>query len=239
MNCLSEGAGFHAVLQHASWKQPNHFITGFMSNAVLGELTQLIYNTNLMVLALYLFCWARFQHDVLCSQWSTRCCSVLAELPGRLQCTSPLFAGRCMPLSFPIVVPPAKKRAAALNLLTAAVENISLTLWAAHKKKKRQNCLIAWITWKLLSVRVTVLYVWHPPVSSVPVSGRNYRWRRAKGGRSCAPSPSTSSPSPAWCGRSTFSSTEQRMKSDPVSFDSRCTHTNITVHPSIKRHHLR
>lgn len=61
-------------------------------------------------------------------------------------------------------------------------------------------------------------------------SGRSFRWRRARGGRSCARSPSTSSPSPAWCGRSTSSSTERRRKSDKVSTGSeRQTHASTFV----------
>lgn len=69
--------------------------------------------------------------------------------------------------------------------------------------------------------------------ASVCCSGRNYRWRRARGGRSCARSPSTSSPSPAWCGRSTFSSTEQQMKSDKVS-----THTHTRTSSTCVRSEL-
>lgn len=63
------------------------------------------------------------------------------------------------------------------------------------------------------------------PLLSLPGSGRSYRWQRAREGRSCVRSPSMSSPSPAWCGRSTFSSTEQPRKSNKVSTDSWRTYT--------------
>lgn len=63
-------------------------------------------------------------------------------------------------------------------------------------------------------------------------SGRSSRWRRVRGGRSCARSPSTSSPSRASCGRSTSSSTERRTRSDKVS--ALRTHVGRSVRPSVR-----
>lgn len=105
---------------------------------------------------------------------------------------------------------------------------------AYQKTAKRANTVIQSVKCvcfeSMLSVFVCKCVVVSPlstssnvlPLSSRALcgSGRSYRWRQAREGRSCVQSPSTSSPSPAWCGRSTFSSTEQQMKSNKVSMDS-------------------
>lgn len=117
-----------------------------------------------------------------------------------------------------------------LNVL----RQICRSLWAAPER--RASSCLAWSVEYVLERSCLCVWMssWSPqmsffcPLPALCRSGRSYRWRRAKEGRSCVRSPSMSSPSPAWFGRSTSSSTEQRRKSNKVSTDWDA-HTNIDV----------
>lgn len=138
MKCLSKCAWFHVVWQHpilievTLWL--NQFITEFMSNASRSweNLCSLFTKLIWWLLAFYsvfcLYCWAHFQHDVLYSQWPTRCCRVLSEPPGRRQGASP----RCARCCILYLIHPAKKRCVALDLdhssWMASIKYLALTL---------------------------------------------------------------------------------------------------------------